>query len=68
MSEEKPLDPEFKALLDRFGKEALSDAEIRGRNRAFTAAMEIVRRTQISASTKDWLINQFRTLKIEHMR
>lgn len=58
------LDPEFKELLDRFGKEALADAEIRGRNRALTAAIEVVQRTAISRSTKDWLVNQFRTLKV----
>lgn len=62
--QEPAMDPaEFRELLERFGKETITKAELRGRNGAIAAALEIIRRARLPESTKTYLLNQIRQLR-----
>lgn len=54
---------EFKRLLDRFGKEAMAKAEIKGCNKAVSEMLKIILRSRVQHTAKEWLLDQCRNLE-----
>jgi hypothetical protein len=54
---------EFREMAEKFGHEAIEDAECRGYNAAITSMLEIVRRMKMPETTKAYLSNQLRAIR-----